>query len=126
MRHRRIVIPRFVTLKMQEELVKVGIYDVELDRVIDSLRIRHNIHIYNTAPPFVSPIDGFIQYGYRIKRCSKHWGWNARVSIGETYWYRNIYDAKRAAIRIATKWILNHMIKVSKKRRKNGTDKKQN
>lgn len=114
MRHRRIVIPRFVTLKMQEDLVKIGVYDVEIDRVIDSLRIRHNIHIYNTAPPFVSPINSFIQYGYCIKRCNKHWGWNARIYIGRTNWYCSIYDAKRAAIRIAAKWILNHMTKVSK------------
>lgn len=78
-----------------------------VDQVIELLRDRFDIQIYNTAPPYVSPISNKVEYGFSVKKCNPQWGWNHRVSIGKTKWYTDIWEAKGAALNMALDWILD-------------------
>lgn len=79
------------------------------DEVIDWLRRKYNIVIYNKIEPFVDPIDDThktILFKYGIKLCdTKHLGWNGRTDIGTTRLASNVYSLKREAIDIAIKYI---------------------
>ena len=99
-----------VSDKAVKQLLSIGIFVAEIDKVIDMLRIRFNVHVYNSAAPFVTKRDNknIVLYGYAVKYCSLAHGWNARELIVKSIWSRNIYTAKRQAINIAIKWILSH------------------
>lgn len=126
MRNLKAVKPRLVSVDMLLKLEELGTLCIEIDEVINFLRVKYNVHIYNSAAPFVCE-KGYVLYGFSVKKCNPKWGWNCRTHIGSSKWRRNIYDAKREAIKIAVNWILNQQNnKVSKKKRKNGTNKKQN
>lgn len=96
-----------------------------VDEVIDWLRRKHNIIIYNKIEPFVDPADQThktILFRFGIKRCDiNHLGWNGRLYIGETRFSKNIYSLKREAISIAIKYIMSHE---KKKSAKSATTKK--
>lgn len=129
MRYRKVVNPHFVSNEASKILRTLGIDDDEIDAVIDHIRIKYNVHVYNYAAPFVSKeteTKNVVLYGFGVKLCNLKHGWNHRVYIGKTPWKKNIYDAKRRAIDIAIKWILSH--KSQEKCRiirikKNGTSK---
>lgn len=80
-----------------------------VDEVIDWLRRKHNIIIYNKIEPFVDPADQThktILFKFGVKQCdTKHLGWNGRTYIGETRLAKNVYSLKREAIGIAIKYI---------------------
>lgn len=78
---------------------------VHVDRVIDWLRIKFNIIIFNAAAPFVDPVKKTIMYSYTVKFCNTNWGWNCREIIGQTKWSKNIYAMKRQAIWIAIRYL---------------------
>ena len=108
----------YPTEVQRKKLNKIGIIiwrHFELDDVIDRIRTRFNVIIYNTAPPHVDPISKKIIYGFSVKVCSTKWGWNARKYLGQTKWRTNIYQAKREAINIAINWILSQKSEKSKK-----------
>ena len=90
-----------------------------VDEVIDWLRRKHNIIIYNKIEPFVDPADQThktILFRFGVKRCDiNHLGWNGRLYIGETRFSKNIYSLKREAISIAIKYIMSHEKKKSTK-----------
>ena len=86
-----------------------------VDDVIDALRRKYNIVIYNTSEPFVGSISKKIEYGFSVKKCNPVFGWNARTYLGQTEWHTNIYQAKREAINIAINWILSQKSQESKK-----------
>lgn len=121
----------YPTEVQRKKLNKIGIIiwrHFELDDVIDAIRRRFNVIIYNSAPPHVDPISKKIIYGFSVKVCSTKWGWNARKYLGQSKWRTNIYQAKREAINIAIKWILSHKSQKSKKPKIvaiNGTKQKQ-
>ena len=79
------------------------------DEVIDWLRRKYNIVIYNKVEPFVDPIDDThktILFKYGVKRCDiNHLGWNGRIDLGTTRLAKNVYSLKREAIGIALKYI---------------------
>lgn len=79
------------------------------DEVIDWLRRKHNVVIYNKVEPFVDPTDDShkkILFKYGIKRCDvNHLGWNGRIDLGTTRLSTNVYSLKREAIGIALKYI---------------------
>ena len=104
-----------ITIAQARRLREVKIYPFNIDSVIDEIRRRFNVIIYNTAPPHVSPISNKIIYGFSVKVCNTKWGWNARKYLGQTKWRTNIYQAKRKTINIAIKWILSHKSQKSKK-----------
>ena len=111
MRHRKVISPHFVSNEASKILRTLGIDDDEIDSVIDHIRIKYNVHVYNYAAPFVSKeteTKNMVLYGFGVKFCNLKHGWNQRVYIGKTPWIKNIYDAKRKAINIAIKWILSH------------------
>ena len=129
MRHRKVVTPHFVSNKTSKTLRTLSIDDDEIDAVIDHIRIKYNVHVYNHAAPFVSKetqTKNVVLYGFGVKFCNIQHGWNHRVYIGKTTWVKNIYDAKRRAINIAIKWILSHKSQEKCKIAfiKNGTSKK--
>lgn len=129
MRHRRVVNPHFISNESSKILRTLGIDDDEIDSVIDHIRIKYNVHVYNHAAPFVSKETenkNVVLYGFGVKFCNLTHGWNQRVYIGKTPWKKNIYDAKRRAIDIAIKWILSHKSQEKCKIiriKKNGTSK---
>lgn len=114
---------RFIDEETRKDLLKFRIYRSTLDEIIEELRVKYGIHIYST--PFV--IHGLIKY----RAC-------ALILSGNNFlWWKDILDecpkkqplyvsihnAKRNAIRVATRWILTHKCKkVSIKQR----TKKQN
>lgn len=108
----------FVTFKQGRKIEKLGI-DIwkfyTVDEVIDAIRMKFKVIIYNTAAPHVSPISNKIIYGFSVKACNTRWGWNARTYLGKTKWRTNIYQAKREAINIAINWILSQKSEKSKK-----------
>lgn len=111
MRRRAIIKPRLVNPQIVPLLYKIGIHHMEINDVIDCIRQKYDIHIYNSAAPFVSALKGNkVIYGFAIKRCSLRHGWNARTYIGQTSWLTNVYEAKRRAINIAVKWIVDHKL----------------
>jgi hypothetical protein len=79
------------------------------DEVIDWLRRKYNIIIYNKIEPFVDPIDDThktILFKYGVKLCdTHHLGWNGRTDLGATRLAKNVYSLKREAISIAIKYI---------------------
>ena len=105
----------FITTAQAKKLIKVKIRPYDIDTVIDIIRRKFDVIIYNTAAPHVSPISNKIIYGFSVKACSTKWGWNARKYLGQTKWRTNIYQAKREAINIAIKWILSRKSQKSKK-----------
>jgi hypothetical protein len=129
MRYRKVVNPHFVSNETSKILRTLGIDDDEIDAVIDHIRIKYNVHVYNYAAPFVSKeteTKNIVLYGFGVKFCNLQHGWNQRVYIGKTPWIKNIYDAKRKAINIAIKWILSHKSQEKCKFiciKKNGTSK---
>lgn len=80
-----------------------------IDEVIDWLRRKYNIVVYNKIEPFVDPTDEThktILFKYGIKRCDiNHLGWNGRIDLGVTRLSKNVYSLKREAITIALKYI---------------------
>ena len=113
--------------------IECSLMNIPIDLAIDWLRKKYNIMIYNTAPPFVDPMNNKkIKYGYRVKFCNINRGWNFRELIGESQWSHNIYAAKRKALTIAIKHafeIKERKAKVLKLHRKltpkrNGSNKK--
>lgn len=80
-----------------------------VDEVIDWLRRKYNIVIYNKVEPFVDPTDDThkkILFKYGVKRCDiNHLGWNGRIDLGTTRLSTNVYSLKREAITIALKYI---------------------
>lgn len=105
--------------KTSKILLKLGIYHLTLDPIIDALRIKYNVVIYNSATPFIDPKSRKIVYNFGAKKCNQHFGWNGRQIIETSnVWDSNIYEAKRRAIRAAARWILAHKCKkVSIKKR---------
>ena len=121
----------YVTSKQRRKIEKLGI-DIwkfyTIDEVIDAIRMKFKVIIYNTAPPHVCPTSNKIIYGFSVKVCNTRWGWNARKYLGQTKWRTNIYQAKREAINIAINWILSQKSEKSKKSKIvaiNGTKQKQ-
>ena len=80
-----------------------------IDEVIDWLRRKYNIVIYNKIEPFVDPTDDShkkILFKYGVKRCDvNNLGWNGRMDLGMTRLSTNVYSLKREAISIAIKYI---------------------
>jgi len=77
----------------------------DVDSVIDWLRKRHKVVIYNSMEPFVDPTSNKILYRYSVKYCNIRDGWNGRQYIGKSNLTANIYSAKRQAIWLAIRWI---------------------
>lgn len=121
----------FITSKQEHKIEKLGIDTWQfyaVDEVIDAIRMKFDVIVYNTAPPHVDPISKKIIYGFSVKVCNTKWGWNARKYLGQTKWRTNIYQAKREAIDIAINWILSQKSEKSKKSKIvaiNGTKQKQ-
>ena len=76
-----------------------------VDEVIDWLRRKHNIIVYNAAEPYVDPIHPHINFAFKVKTCDMQWGWNARKYLDRTKSSKNIYACKREAITIALKYL---------------------
>lgn len=93
-------------------------YTYFIDEAIDYIRQKYNVHIYNSAPPFVTPVTKKVVYAFSVKVCNTKLGWNGRKSLGCTQWYPNVYQAKRAALKIALDWILSQKSQKSKKTKK--------
>ena len=116
-----IRIDAIVTTAQFEELTKLKfdpvVESVSLDGVIDWLRRKHNIVIYNSIEPFVDPVSDnhHILYRFSVKRCNLRDGWNGREYIGESKLTKNIYTAKRQAITLAIKWLKQHRHERKKK-----------
>lgn len=104
-----IRVSALITTAQYDELVKLkfdavlnGIY---VDEVIDWLRRKHHIVIYDKIEPFVDPKTNAILYRMAVKKCNLRDGWNGRIYIGESRLTKNIYAAKREAIWLAIRWI---------------------
>lgn len=116
-----IRIEAIVTTTQFEELRKLKfdpvINSVSLDGVIDWLRRKHNIIIYNSIEPFVDPVSDnhHILYRFSVKHCNLRDGWNGREYIGESKLTKNIYTAKKQAITLAIKWLKRHRHERKKK-----------
>lgn len=95
-----------------------GRYAYYIDVAIDYIRQKYNVHIYNTAPPFVAPATKKVVYAFSVKVCNTKLGWNGRKSLGCTKWHENVYQAKRAALKIALDWILSQKSQKSKRTKK--------
>lgn len=122
------IIEKLVTIKQAKELQKLKYYSfvvsvpnaglmATVDDVIDWMRKKYNIVIYNAIEPFVDPFSHKILYRMSVKYCNVRDGWNGRIYIGESRLTNNIYAAKREAIAIAIRWIKKQQ-KNAKKRRK--------
>lgn len=79
--------------------------DFSVDSVIDWLRKKYKVVIYNSMEPFVDPTSKKILYRYSVKYCNLRDGWNGREYIGKSKLTSNIYAAKRQAIWLAIRWI---------------------
>ena len=105
-----------VSRKQLELMRKVGIrgsnaHPPTVDEVIDRIRIKYDIVIYNSSAPFVHHLPTgkkCIIYGFSVKKCDVKSGWNFRVQIGRTQSVDNIYKAKREAIMMALEYIIKH------------------
>lgn len=104
-----IRVAALITTAQFDELVKLkfdsvfnGVY---VDDVIDWLRRKHKIVIYDKIEPFVDPKTHVILYRMAVKKCNLRDGWNGRIYIGESRLTKNIYAAKREAIWLAIRWI---------------------
>jgi len=105
-------------LEKKFEAATNGGYSFFVDPAIDYIRQKYNIHIYNSAPPFVTPVTKKVVYAFSVKVCNTQLGWNGRKSLGCTKWYSNVYQAKRAALKIALDWILSQKSQKSKRTKK--------
>lgn len=105
-------------LEKKFEAATNGYYTCYVDAAIDYIRRRYNVHIYNSAPPFVAPATKKVVYAFSVKVCNNQLGWNGRKSLGCTKWYENVYQAKRAALKIALDWILSQKSQKSKRTKK--------
>lgn len=80
-----------------------------IDEVIDWLRRKYNIIIYNQIEPFVDPTDTShksILFKFGVKKCdTNNLGWNGRRDLGTTRLNTNVYSLKREAISIALKYL---------------------
>lgn len=101
------VVKKCVTPWQKHKLALFSIFSTNLDEVIDELRIRHRIIIYNTMRPYVDPTskDGSILYRFSAIYLSKD-GWNFRLKLGSSIQTPDIYTAKRQAIA----WAIKHLI----------------
>lgn len=95
-----------------------GRYAYYIDVAIDYIRQKYNVHIYNSAPPFVTPVTKKVVYAFSVKACNTKLGWNGRKTLGSTKWYENVYRAKREALKIALDWILSQKSQKSKRTKK--------
>ena len=79
------------------------------DEVIDWLRRKYDIIIYDRIEPFVDPEDKThktILFEYSVKRCdTNHLGWNGRIYLGTTRLTNDVYSLKLEAIDIALEYI---------------------
>ena len=101
----------FIDDKTRKILLELGIFYSTLDPIIDMLREKYKVIIYNTAAPFVDN-RGKIVYNFSVKKCNPNMGWNGRQRIDSSnVWDANIHEAKRRAIRAAARWILAHKCK---------------
>lgn len=107
-----------VALEKKFKAATNGGYALYIDTAIDYIRRRYNVHIYNTAPPFVDSVTKKVVYAFSVKVCNNQLGWNGRKSLGCTKWYENVYQAKRAALKIALDWILSQKSQKSKRTKK--------
>ena len=116
-----IRIDAIVTTAQFDELTKLKFdpvtENVSLDGVIDWLRRKHNIVIYNSIEPFVDPVSDnhHILYRFSVKYCNLRDGWNGREYIGESKLTKNIYTAKKQAITLAIKWLKQRQHERTKK-----------
>ena len=78
---------------------------LDVDSVINWLREKHKVVIYNSMEPFVDPTSNKILYRYSVKYCNLRDGWNGRQYIGKSTLTANQYSAKRQAIWLAIRWI---------------------
>jgi len=78
-----------------------------LDEMIEWLREKFLIVIYNHMEPFVSPTKGKIIYCYRVKQCNLRDGWNGRNYLGQTEYSEDICEVKKQAIEIAINYLKN-------------------
>lgn len=102
----------FIDDNTRSILLKIGIQYSTLDLIINELRVKYHVIIYNTAAPFIDPKSNKIVYNFSAKKCNQHFGWNGRQQIETSnVWDSNIYEAKRRAIRAAARWILAHKCK---------------
>lgn len=110
------IISNEITSAQEEALEKIGctfynpspfaIYvKFDVDSVIDYLRKKHNVIIYNSMEPFVDPRTKKILYRFSVKFCNMRDGWNGREYIGRSTLTCDIYSAKRQAIWLAIRWI---------------------
>lgn len=107
-----------VSRKQLELMRKAGfgysrLHPPTVDEVIDRIRIRYSIIIYNSFAPFVDEMPTGkkrIVYGYSVKKCDTKSGWNFRIKIGRTQSVDNIYKAKREALTIALEYIIKHIL----------------
>ena len=63
----------FVSFKAAVNLRKIRIFTEEIDKVIDAIRIKYNVHIYNSAAPFVTKESNWknvVLYGFDVKYCN--------------------------------------------------------
>lgn len=97
-----------ITKDQLEELVGNFGYDLKrpsVDEIIDYLRDKYNIVIYNKMAPFVSPTAKKIIYCFEVKWCNLRDGWNGREVIGKSEYTHDINHAKRQAIDIALAYL---------------------
>ena len=73
----------FIDKKTHKILLEIGIFYSTIDPIIDALRGKFNVVIYNTAAPFVDK-SGKIVYNFSVKRCNPHMGWNGRQRINSS------------------------------------------
>lgn len=86
-----------------------------VDEVIDWLRRKFHVIIYDATQPFVCPTSMKILYAYRIKFCNTRHGWNSREYLGCSKWSTNSYGMKRQAIWIALRYIVKKKKDAEKK-----------
>ena len=93
-----------------------------VDEAIDWIRRKFDVVIYNTAAPWVDPVENRIKYGFRVKYCCVRHGWNYREMLERSAWSADCYAAKRTAIWIAIRYILK--TKKDDRRRKHRSNRK--
>ena len=89
------------------------------DEVIEWLRVKHDIVIFNAMPPFIDHNENNgIFYRLCIKFCDKEhttkFFWNSYIFIGTTNLNKNLNVLKRQAITMAINWLLKNKKKCIK------------
>lgn len=77
----------------------------DVDTVIEWLRTKYHVIVYNAVEPFVNPTSKNISFSYKVKYCDLKWGWNQRIRIGQTPWSNDPNAMKRTAIWLAIRYI---------------------